>query len=110
MKLTYAIALLVGAVSAHTIGQKLSVNGVEQAQIAGIRAPRLNDVRYCQIIPESIADKLATIARVQQSATKHRCYRVQRELAPFVDRDRRAFWSSDRHVVVGMVEGYVGKR
>jgi hypothetical protein len=54
MKLVYTITLLAGAVSAHTIGQKLSVNGVEQAQIAGIRAPRLNDVRYGQMIPETL--------------------------------------------------------
>ena len=38
-------ALFVGSASAHTIFQKLYVNGVDQGELTGIRAPDYDGVR-----------------------------------------------------------------
>ena len=46
MKSTIATAvLLAGSASAHTIFQKLYVNGADQGELVGIRAPDSNYVR-----------------------------------------------------------------
>jgi hypothetical protein len=44
MNLYLVAALLLGAANAHTIGQKLSVNGVEQSPFAGVRVPKYSAV------------------------------------------------------------------
>jgi cellulase len=38
----FTLLALAGSVSAHTIFQKVSVNGVEQGQLKGVRAPDSN--------------------------------------------------------------------
>jgi len=39
MKFAASLALVVGAANAHTIFQKISVNGADQGQLVGVRAP-----------------------------------------------------------------------
>lgn len=41
-----SLVLLLGSASAHTIFQKLYVNGVDQGELTGIRAPDYDGVRY----------------------------------------------------------------
>lgn len=39
MKFVFALVALTGSVSSHTIFQKVSVNGADQGQLKGVRAP-----------------------------------------------------------------------
>ena len=45
-----SLAVLSGSVSAHTIFQELWVNGVDQGELTGIRAPDYDGVRATDII------------------------------------------------------------
>ena len=45
LSIVAAAVLLAGSASAHTIFQKLYVNGVDQGELAGIRAPDYDGVR-----------------------------------------------------------------
>ena len=45
MRSLLPLALVVGSSSAHTIFQKLYVNGVDQGELVGIRAPDYDGVR-----------------------------------------------------------------
>lgn len=46
-----ALILLVGSASAHTIFQKVYVNGVDQGELTGIRAPSYDGVRFVVLFP-----------------------------------------------------------
>lgn len=61
-----SLALLSGSASGHTIFQQLFVNGVDQGELTGIRAPDYDGVSvWLMLAPWSIMLELTSIRRSQ---------------------------------------------
>jgi hypothetical protein len=76
MKYLTFLAFSAAVIDAHTIGQRLSVNGVEYPSLHGVRAPRLNDVSFLLIDCELYITNLTTRINISlygaaETATSH---------------------------------------